>query len=314
MDKPKTTPKDFFMWVGAMITLYGSVFAFLALMFDYLNYAFPDPLTYYPPDPYQGGISYEMSSLIILGAVCLILFRFIHRSIGQDPTRAEVWVRRWALYLTLFLAAATIVGDLITLLDTFFRGDELTARFLLKVVLVLLVASAGFMHFLADLRGYWEKNTALSVRVSIGVGILGVLTIVAGFFIIGTPMQARQYLFDSQKVSNLSLIQNEIVNYYQRTGKLPTSLNVLNDPISGFSVPTDAQGGMYSYTPLGGSSFNLCASFNADSRGMNTTQSMPMMPGAYGANVSDNWQHGSGNTCFLRTIDSALYPAAPKTK
>ena len=59
MDKPKTTPKDFFLWAGAIITFYWSVIAFILLTFDYINYTFPNALSYYPADPYQSGISYE---------------------------------------------------------------------------------------------------------------------------------------------------------------------------------------------------------------------------------------------------------------
>ena len=51
MDRPKTTPKDFFLWAGAMVTLYAGVFAFVGLLFDYLNYTFPDTALNYYVDP-----------------------------------------------------------------------------------------------------------------------------------------------------------------------------------------------------------------------------------------------------------------------
>ena len=62
MDKPKATPKDFFLWAGAMVSLYGGTVAFINLIFDYINYAFPDALSYYY-NPYQGSVAYEMSLL-----------------------------------------------------------------------------------------------------------------------------------------------------------------------------------------------------------------------------------------------------------
>src|SRR6185437_16000608 len=143
MDKPKTTPKDFFLWAGAMLALYVSVVSFISLLFNYLNYAFPDLLSYYPADPYQSGISYEMASLITLFPIFLVLFWLIHRDIKRDATRTQIWVRRWALMLTLFIAGATIAVDLIVLLTAFFNGEEITTRFVLKVLIVLLVAAAG---------------------------------------------------------------------------------------------------------------------------------------------------------------------------
>ena len=129
MDKAKATPKDFFLWAGAMAALYGAVIAFIGLLFDYINYALPDALAYYyGGNPYQGSVAYEMASLIVLAPLCLILMRVIRREIARDPSRNEIWVRRWALFLTLFVAGATIAIDLIVLLTTFFRGEALTAE------------------------------------------------------------------------------------------------------------------------------------------------------------------------------------------
>src|ERR1035437_5362315 len=108
MDKPKITAKDFFLWAGAMVAFFWSVIAFILLTFDYINYAFPNALSYYPVDPYQSGISSEMASIIVLLPLYLLLMRFIHKSVAVDPSRNEVWVRRWALILTLFVAGVAV--------------------------------------------------------------------------------------------------------------------------------------------------------------------------------------------------------------
>ncbi len=315
MDKPKATPKDFFLWAGAMLALYSGVVAFLALTFDYINYAFPDTaLSNYYGDPYSGSISYEMASLIVLAPLFLILMRAIRRGIAADPSRNEVWVRRWALFLTLFVAGATIAVDLIVLLTTFLQGGDMTPRFLLKVALVLLVASAGFMHFIADVWGYWTKNPHYARYINWAVGALVVLTVATGFLVIGSPQTQRAYRIDEQRVSDLGQIQNQIVySYYQPKQKLPASLDALNDPISGFVLPTDPDTGMaYEYRVTGPLSFELCATFVRESReqGMNNTIARPTMPyGVEGKQISNNWDHGPGHTCFARTIDPQLYPA-----
>jgi hypothetical protein len=307
MEKPKTTPKDFFLWAGAMVALFGSIGAFLSLVFDYVNYVFPDALNLYASDPYQNGAAYEMSSFIILGALCLVLLRVIHRSIEKDPTRAEVWVRRWALYLTLFVAGAAITIDLIVLLTTFLNGEELTARFLLKVLLVLFVAAAGFMHFLADLWGYWTQNPKLSMRVTWGIGVLAVVTIAAGFLILGTPQHARLVRFDQQRISDLQQIQSQVVSYWQAKQKLPQLLADMNDALSYNVMPTDPGGGQYEYRATGSTSFELCATFSAAGQSYGPTTPYPraILP----TGVNDNWQHDAGHTCFTRTIDPELYPS-----
>ncbi|MBM3272548.1 hypothetical protein FJY94_04720 [Candidatus Kaiserbacteria bacterium] len=309
MQPIKTTPKDFFLWVGAMVSLYASVFAFIALVFGYLDYLFPDRLSYYT-DPYAGSISYEMAVLIVLFPIFLVLMRVIRGTIAQDQTRREIWVRRWALYLTLFIAGAVMAGDLITLIMYFLNGD-VTIRFLLKVAVLLLISGGAFFHFLADLRGYWDQNPAKAKMLGWAAGLVVVLTIIAGFFIVGTPWQARLYRYDDQKVSELQMLQSQILNFWQSKEKLPASLEELNDSISGFMVPRDPQTGeAYVYEVTGPLAFKLCATFNAQTQGNQYTryayESKPMMPGVDAQ--PDSWYHEAGRFCYERTIDPELYP------
>lgn len=303
----RATPKDFFLWAGAMISLYGAVVAFIALIFDYINYAFPDPLQYYV-DPYSS-ISYEMAALIVLAPVFLVLMRVIRRDIEADQSRAHIWVRRWALFLTVFVAGATIVVDLITLLTTFLSGEDLTARFLLKVLVVLLVAGAGFMHFLADIWGYWQKNPAYARAINWGVALLVVVAVVSGFFIVGTPQTAREYRVDAERVSDLQSIQSQITNYYQLKRTLPQNLDALNDPLMYVMVPNDPDTGRpYAYQKTGDLSFRLCATFTRESRPGQYRAYPATAVAPYEKGVADIWEHRAGETCFERTVDPELFP------
>ena len=144
------------------------------------------------------------------------------------------------------------------------------------------------------------------------------MTVAAGFFIIGTPGQARLYRFDEQKVQDLQNIQYQVVYYWQQKQKLPATLADLEDPISGFMVPVDAQTGQaYPYKPTGALSFQLCAVFNAETRvnygANNRTMAVPAPIGGK-PGVIDNWQHSVGETCFDRTIDPERYPPTPKVR
>ncbi len=306
MDKAKTTPKDFFLWAGAMVTLYASVVAFIGLVFDYINYAFPDTaLVSYYSDPYSSGIAYEMAALIVLAPMFLILMHIIRRDIARDESRAQVWVRRWTLFFILFAAGAAIVVDLIVLLTAFLSGEELTLRFLLKVLLVLLVAAAGFMHFTADIRGYWAAFPKRAQYVNWAVAALVAVTVVAGFFIVGSPSQARQMRLDQQRVENLAYIQAEITRYFQSKQKLPATLDELVDPLSYFVVPMDpTTGAAYEYRMVDAKTFELCATFALPSDARAEASRAKTSP------IDENWQHEAGRTCFTRgPIDPELYPA-----
>jgi len=312
MNKSTVGAKDFFMWVGAMASLYAGVFAFISLIFDYINTVFPNPVdSYNYYDPYLQSMSYETATLIVVTPIFMLLMRFIRNDMQEDESRVDSWVRRWALFLTLFISAATIVIDLIVLLTSFLQGEEMTIGFLLKVLTVLLVVGAGFLHFLADLRGYWQKHPANARVLNWAVGILVVITIASGFQIVGTPMELRSRKQDAVRVQDLQSIQWQVVNYWQQKEVLPTTLDQLKDPISGAVIPVDpTTGEPYKYQRVGAMTFKLCATFATENAQQNPNLTVPKEPNG----LDENWQHGVGEICFDRTIDPERYPPYPKTR
>lgn len=304
--RSKTTPRDFFLWAGGVIALYGSVISIIALLFEYVNRAFPDPLAYMG-DPYGAGVRAAMAGVIVLIPTTLVLMHLIRRTILKEKGKADIWVRRWALVLTIFIAVAVMLIDLITLITTFL-GGELSMRFGLKVAIVLLVALFVFLHYLADLKGYWLENVKKAGLVSSAVLAMSLVCVIAGFFIIGTPGDLRMLKYDEQKVWDLQSIQQQVVNYYQQKGELPADLTSLDDPLSSSLIPVDPQSGApYAYTVTGPLSFDLCGSFNkptpeTDGQGSYRDTSYPAQ------GIDENWQHGAGETCFSRTIDPERYP------
>src|SRR3989344_561627 len=250
-----------------------------------------------------------MASLIVLLPIYMLLMWFIRKDAVRDPSRNAIWVRRWALILTLFVAGTTIAVDLIMLLPTFLNGEALTLAFVLKVVVIFVVALKCFLYFIADLKGYWERFPMRKRMADVGIGVAAVIVIVAGFFIVGTPAQARLARFDEQKVSDLQNIQYQIINFYQAKQKLPGVITDLNNSLDFGSIPVDPQSGEpYVYKPGEGLSFELCADFNKESRtnrglyenqGLYETRPMavPAVVGGKGM-LQDNWQHSAGSVCF----------------
>lgn len=312
----KTTPKDFFLWAGAMIALYLSVVAFITLLFEYINYVFPDANAYYA-DPFSSAMRFSMAALIVLVPTTLVLLRLIRGTIVTEAGKAGIWVRRWALQLTIFVMTVTILIDLITLVNYFLNG-EVTTRFILKVLVVLLVAGFVFMHFLADLKGYWISNPKKANWIGVAAALASLGAVVAGFFIVGTPMDARAIRYDMQKVSDLQSIQYQIVNYWQQKEELPATIDDLRDPISSFMIPVDPQTKAdYRYEQTGELSFRLCATFNRNSQDLAGHGAFPSrdIGVSYpypGGPMDENWEHGVGETCFERTIDPERYPVFEK--
>ncbi len=310
----KTTPRDFFFWLGAIIALYASVTALITLLFEYVNYAFLDALAGYG-DPYGGIVRFSMAMLIVMVPVLMVLFRLIRKTIATEAAKEHIWVRRWAIVLTLFIAAITILIDLVTLIDTFL-GGEISVRFGLKVAIVLLIALGVFLHFLADQRGYWIKYPKKANWVGIAVGVLAAVSVISGFFIIGTPQHVRMLRFDEQKVQDLQSMQYQVTNYYQVKRELPETLDQLSDPLSGFLVPLDPQSkASYEYEKTDKLQFSLCAVFNEPSPKTAGKGSFPQRDigyPSYGPD-SETWQHESGKVCFERVLDPERYTPLSET-
>lgn len=305
---PRTTAKDFFLWVGAMVALYWSAVSFIFLLFNYIDYSFPNPLSVMS-DPYSGGLPFEMASLFVLVPLFIALMHYIRRDIRSDAAHKKIWVRNWGIILTLFIAGLTIAGDIIALLTAFFSGDELTITFLLKVLVVLVIAALGFAYFTLDLRGYWDTNHKTERSFGFGLAAVVLIAIISGFFIVGTPAHARLMRLDNQRVSDLQSIQWQLVNYWQAKQKLPATLEGLSDPLAGYPIPTDPETNEpYEYAAKGNASFELCATFALENENPSTGIAYDVARPAKGSLTADSWAHANGRVCFDRTIDPELYP------
>ena len=317
--KLRVTPKDFFLWLGSMAALYVSIVSILTLYFQYINYLFPDALNSYV-DPYSSTIRFAIASVVVATPLYIYLTRMVNSEIRATPEKRDLWVRRWLIYITLFVGGLTLAIDLIVLINTFLGGD-ITMRFVLKVVAVFLVVTAFFWYYISDLRGVWERNAKLGHMLGWVMGGIVVLSIAGGFLITGSPFDQRLYRFDEQKTADLQNIQYQVVNYYQQKGSIPNTLVELHDPISGNILPLDPQtGAEYSYTKKGALEFSLCTTFNKESRPTDPNLTRPVaampikgMPGEVGIDLySLPWTHGVGEVCFDRTIDPDRYPLYTK--
>lgn len=321
----KLTPLFFFLSAGTLITLIMSVSAFLALSFEILNRVLPDILT----DSYQYGYanySYEsarsaLALLIIIFPVFLILSRFWSKEIAKGLSHWDDALRKWVLYLIIFLASATTITTLVTLVRYFVSG-EITTRFILKVLITLVVSAMPLWYYIKVLRGTIGR---WSMWMVIKSTVLVLALVVWSFYTIGSPTSQRKLRLDQRRLDDLQSIQWQIISYWQQKEKLPTTLDDLNNPLASYAVPRDPafeSGRVYEYKKTGDKTFELCATFDlpipkgwvpGQSGGAYpmrdiAVSSMPSMPGGIG----ESWDHDAGQACFSRTIDPDLYPPYPK--
>lgn len=306
-----TTPKDFFLHLGATIALYASAIALMNLAFETINRALPDALSnYFSPN----SIVWPISMLVVLVPILYVIEWLIGRDISRMIEKKDIWIRRWRIYLTLFLTGATIAGDFIILINTYLNG-EISGRFVYKILVVLIVSTVIFAYYLLERMGETLKGKTGKIILA-WLGIVFVLIgIVGGFVIVGSPATQRAQRFDNQRINDLINIQWQITDYWQKTGKLPQNLDVLNDPVGNYLLPQDPDTkSSYEYSVKETNSFELCANFalvSKNPQGSNIElQTYPVKPISVGVNNMNNisWNHSSGRACFERTIDPEQYP------
>lgn len=341
METKKITPLFFFLSLGTVVALIVSVTAFLNLSFETLNHALPDILT----DSYQYGYinySYDgvrsaLALLIIIFPVFLVLEQYWAK-VSKSSVLSE-WnaiLRKWAIYLILFLASITIITDLVVLVRYFVSG-EITARFMYKVAITLVAAGMTGWYYV---RALALKQKRQWFGIAAIIFVLGM--IVWSFSVVGSPMNQRKLRIDQRRIDDLQSIQWQVISYWQQKGTLPQSLSDLSNPLSGYSVPQDPEfqkGRSYEYSihidpnvrmtaeALAKiKTFDLCATFSlpipkgyVPNQGggiaypMTTTRDAAVSAVApYPGGIGDSWDHEAGHTCFTRTIDPDMYPPYPK--
>lgn len=298
----KTYPRDVFMHLLSTISLYVSVFSVLNLVFVYITAAFPDKLNpYYNPGD---SIRWTLSLFIIIFGVFVLTSRFIEKDLVKNPDKSDLKIRKWLIYLTIFLAALLCIGDLVALVYNFLGGD-LTVPFILKIISVLAVGGLTFWYYLYNLKKSPGEFSPIAKTIIWGSMIVALAVVVYGFYLAGSPFKQRLVRFDSQRVSDLQTIQSQIVYYWQQKNTLPPSLDALRDSISGFVPPADPDTNQpYEYKLTGNLSFELCVNFALPSGSESSAAQPKIMPaGGFG----ENWEHSNGRVCFSRVIDPELY-------
>ncbi|MDD2758157.1 MAG: DUF5671 domain-containing protein [Patescibacteria group bacterium] len=307
----KASPKHVFLHLFVIVVLYYSTVNFLILMFQYINFGIVDALAkvdYYQMMFSSSLIRFALASLIIVFPVFILTSRYLNKSYIKSPAIRDMRIRKWLIYFTLFIAALVIIGDLVQIILTFLQG-EMTARFILKALSVLFVAAIIFFYYLRDLK--IEKPLASTKYFVWAIIVVVTASVVAGFFIIGSPKTERLRRFDLERTAQLQEMQMQIINYWRSKEYLPAKLADVEDKISGYMIPVDPEtGASYEYAVIATDTFKLCATFDLTSAASGANPSVETMPASMPG--GESWNHGAGRTCFERKIDKELYAPYPK--
>jgi hypothetical protein len=150
--RPYLSAREAFQYLLLFAMLYVSAYHLGSLLFDLVNHAWPDPADgAYAAGRLGDSMRFSVASLVIAFPVFLFVARRLGLELARNPVKRLSAVRRWLTYVTLFIAAAVLVGDMIALVYNLLGGG-MTLRFVAKVLVVGVIAGGIFGYYLFDLR------------------------------------------------------------------------------------------------------------------------------------------------------------------
>lgn len=181
------TAKHFVLQLGSVITLYLSISFLLVLVFAIINVLIPDPTEYYySVESSNYSVRLGIAMLLVFFPAYLYLTRLVNTTKRRESVTSYYGVTKWLMYLSLLIGGGILLGDLVTIILTYLNG-ELTTRFILKALVLLLVVAGAFYYYLQDAKGYWYTKEKQSALFGFLFTVIVLLAIVSGFIVTESP-------------------------------------------------------------------------------------------------------------------------------
>ncbi|MBP9749500.1 MAG: hypothetical protein KBD21_02120 [Candidatus Pacebacteria bacterium] len=220
-----------FILLGIVATALGTLF------FQIINKYFPDALarlgdyyySTYPSGMITEAVYYAIAALVVAYPLYYVVVWVWFRRFRDDEGKVESKLTKWLTYLVLLAASVTIVGDLIAIIFTFLQG-EITVRFFLKALTILVIAGVIFgFYFLERRKVQYHTEVPRKVFQWFGYTLTGVVLagIVLGFVAAGSPATERKRAFDERRAQDLQQLAMCVSGYAQQYERLPVSLDDL---------------------------------------------------------------------------------------
>jgi hypothetical protein len=150
--RPYLSAREAFLYLVLFTTLYVSAISLGGMLFAFIERALPDAAERAnSAQQFRDSVRWWLSNLLVAFPVFVLLSISMQRAIRRDPTRRASRIRKWLTYVTLYVGAAVLIGDVIALIHGLLGGD-LTTRFVLKALVVGAIAGTAFGYYLYDLR------------------------------------------------------------------------------------------------------------------------------------------------------------------
>ncbi|MHC4128184.1 MAG: DUF5671 domain-containing protein [Planctomycetota bacterium] len=282
LDEPIPVPpdtggaRDAFFHLLVFAGLYTLVISTVVLAFTFIGWWFPDPALdrYGTLQGMRTTIRWSLAAIIVAAPFFFWISRLVLAELRRHPEKQASGIRRWLTYLTLLVASAVLVGDLITLVFQLLEG-EITLRFLFKVAVVFLLAGLVFTYYSRALRRPVAEHGGLHRTFAAAAGVVLLPAFIYGVVLAGSPLAERQRKLDEQRVDDVRTIARAAMDFvydgdhYRRKEEaepqrdLPQTLQQLAQQSERHRVPLeDPEGEAYVYRVMDENRFEVCATFN----------------------------------------------------
>jgi len=221
----------------------------------------------------DGQFKFAISALLVAGPIYYLSTSLINKGLKKEELTLDSPLRRWLTYLIIFVNALIILGVFIGTVYNFLSG-ALTARFLLKLLSVLVIASAIFSYYFYDIKkkAVLAKDRFNRYFALISAVLLSVIFISAWFFV-ELPADARAKRLDQNLMNNIYQLENAVNNYHALYNYLPSNLEELKSDqdiyLEDRYLSDPETGRLIEYRLEDDNHFSFCAEFRRASEDMN---------------------------------------------
>jgi|GEM_PF-227684 len=231
----------------------------------------------------------SVKCIIIAGPIFFWISFLITKLIREGKISKNSKIRKWITYVILFIASVIVIEDLISLVSRILEGD-MFSHIALKMLVDLIIVGIIFSFYFWDMR---KKNmigvTYFANKIFFSIGIvLAVLSVIMAFFVIDSPIKARNIKIDYKKINNLQYYNSAIQGYYNQNSRLPEDLKEL-ETYDDYLLKHQSE--TMTYKKVGNWKYDLCENFLEDSK-----------DDYYGY-----WKHSKGDNCFNFGVEIGVY-------
>jgi hypothetical protein len=324
LPRPYVSAREAFLYLVLFILLGIVACHLVALLWVLVDVWLPrDVANAYAIAAASGTIRWAVSALAVAMPLYFVLTWRLGRVRRRNSAMQGSRIRKWLTYLTLVVAASTLVGDLIALIYNLLSGD-LTLRFFLKTLALAAVAGAVFVYYIRDAERAEEAAGAQLLDRALGGGVAAAVLVaaIAGIAVIDSPTTLRARERDQIRLTALRDVASAVDCYYSYEGGTPDTLETMRASLAARAATTTiayacpwreqldpATGASYEYRPLDGAAFELCATFDRASDDRDDAQTLTYAWPRAGGYRTMTAVHGEGRHCF--TLEAAALDEDP---